>query len=157
MLHAGFIPEPGASDRKPFAALNADPRVMEHFTAPLSRHESDTLADRIEVHESASLDVTGFVDDTLVRRALEALTENGDGSLAARIDKRIPVAAQGQFDGHMAFLKGFGAYLPARVVGNQEMGALAGAAPDWILNISGIEERRYADDDESVAHGRHSI
>ncbi len=39
-----------ASDRKPFAALNADPRVMEHFTAPLSRHESDALADRIEAH-----------------------------------------------------------------------------------------------------------
>ncbi len=35
-------------DREPFAALNADPLVMEHFVAPLSRAESDALADRIE-------------------------------------------------------------------------------------------------------------
>jgi len=34
-------------DLAPFAALNADPRVMEHFLAPLSRAESDTLAERI--------------------------------------------------------------------------------------------------------------
>jgi RimJ/RimL family protein N-acetyltransferase len=33
------------SDRAPFAALNADPAVMEHFPAPLSRAESDALAD----------------------------------------------------------------------------------------------------------------
>lgn len=35
-------------DRKPFAALNADPLVMEHFPAPLSNAESDALVDRIE-------------------------------------------------------------------------------------------------------------
>ena len=38
------------SDRAPFAALNADPRVMEYFPAPLSRHESDALVTRIEAH-----------------------------------------------------------------------------------------------------------
>jgi len=37
-------------DRAPFAALNADARVMEYFTAVLSREESDTLASRIEEH-----------------------------------------------------------------------------------------------------------
>ncbi|GAA0373047.1 GNAT family N-acetyltransferase [Microbispora corallina] len=37
-----------AADRKPFAALNADPAVMEHFPAPLSREQSDALADRVE-------------------------------------------------------------------------------------------------------------
>ena len=36
------------ADREPFAALNADPLVMEHFPAPLSRADSDGLADRIE-------------------------------------------------------------------------------------------------------------
>jgi RimJ/RimL family protein N-acetyltransferase len=36
------------ADREPFAALNADPVVMEHFPAPLSRHESDRVADRID-------------------------------------------------------------------------------------------------------------
>lgn len=37
-------------DRVPFAATNADPRVMEHFPATLSRQESDARADRIEAH-----------------------------------------------------------------------------------------------------------
>src|SRR6185369_3079349 len=37
-------------DRAPFAAMNADPRVMEHFPALLSRDESDALVARIEAH-----------------------------------------------------------------------------------------------------------
>lgn len=37
-------------DRDPFAALNADPAVMEHFPAPLTRAESDAMVDRIEAH-----------------------------------------------------------------------------------------------------------
>lgn len=36
------------SDREPFAALNADPRVMEHFRGPLDRAASDDFVDRIE-------------------------------------------------------------------------------------------------------------
>jgi RimJ/RimL family protein N-acetyltransferase len=36
-----------AADRAPFAALNADPEVMEHFPAPLSRAESDAMVDRV--------------------------------------------------------------------------------------------------------------
>jgi RimJ/RimL family protein N-acetyltransferase len=35
-------------DREPFALLNADPAVMEHFPALLTREESDDLVDRIE-------------------------------------------------------------------------------------------------------------
>ena len=38
--------QPG--DREPFAEINADPVVMEHFPAPLTRAESDRFADRIE-------------------------------------------------------------------------------------------------------------
>jgi RimJ/RimL family protein N-acetyltransferase len=38
------------SDREPFARLNGDPRVMEHYPAPLSPQESDSLVDRIESH-----------------------------------------------------------------------------------------------------------
>lgn len=37
-----------AEDRDPFAALNADPVVMEFFPATLSRTESDAFIDRIE-------------------------------------------------------------------------------------------------------------
>lgn len=39
-----------ASDRGPFAALNADPVVMEFFPNTLSRTESDSFIDRIEDH-----------------------------------------------------------------------------------------------------------
>jgi RimJ/RimL family protein N-acetyltransferase len=35
-------------DREPFAAMNADPAVMEYFPATLSREKSDALAQRIE-------------------------------------------------------------------------------------------------------------
>ncbi len=38
------------ADRAPFAELNADPRVVEHLPGPLSRAESDALAQRIETH-----------------------------------------------------------------------------------------------------------
>lgn len=44
------------TDRAPFAALNADPVVMEHFRAPLGREESDDLADRI----TADIDERGW-------------------------------------------------------------------------------------------------
>ena len=38
------------SDREPFAAMNADPRVMEFFPGTLTREESDRLIDDIESH-----------------------------------------------------------------------------------------------------------
>ncbi len=38
------------SDREPFAALNADPRVMEFMPNCLSAKESDSLVDRIQEH-----------------------------------------------------------------------------------------------------------
>ena len=38
------------SDRAPFAALNADPVVMEHFPSTLTREQSDALVDRVETH-----------------------------------------------------------------------------------------------------------
>lgn len=50
----------------------------------------------------------------------------------------------------MAFIREFGAYLPARIVANEEMAALAGCTPEWIFNVSGINERRFAADDETV-------
>lgn len=38
------------TDRPLFAAMNADPRVMEFFPKLLTREESDATADRIEAH-----------------------------------------------------------------------------------------------------------
>ena len=43
----------GDPDREPFAALNADPAVMEHFPATLTRAESDALVDRIAARWSS--------------------------------------------------------------------------------------------------------
>ncbi len=36
-------------DREPYASLNADPVVMEHFPAVLTREQSDEHVDRIEI------------------------------------------------------------------------------------------------------------
>ncbi len=50
-------------DLDPFAALNADPRVMEFFPSVLSRHESDALANRIAAtHRRARLGPLGRRD-----------------------------------------------------------------------------------------------
>ena len=38
----------GATDRDPFATLNADPKVMEFYPAPLSRGESNAMANRCQ-------------------------------------------------------------------------------------------------------------
>jgi 3-oxoacyl-[acyl-carrier-protein] synthase-3 len=46
---------------------------------------------------------------------------------------------------------GFGAYLPSRIVTNAELAARLDCEPGWILDVSGIEERRYAAPGESVA------
>jgi RimJ/RimL family protein N-acetyltransferase len=40
-------------DLAPYAALNADPRVMEHFPALLTREQSDASAARIRAHLAA--------------------------------------------------------------------------------------------------------
>ena len=50
----------------------------------------------------------------------------------------------------MAFLRGFGSFVPARVVGNEELAARLGCESAWIFNVSGISERRYADSSETV-------
>jgi RimJ/RimL family protein N-acetyltransferase len=46
------------TDRAPFAAMNADPRVMEHFVSTLSRERSDALAGDFE--EAFDRDGFGF-------------------------------------------------------------------------------------------------
>ena len=51
----------------------------------------------------------------------------------------------------MAFLRAFGSYLPPRIVKNAELAAKLGVTAEWIENASGIQERRFADDNESVA------
>jgi 3-oxoacyl-[acyl-carrier-protein] synthase-3 len=56
-----------------------------------------------------------------------------------------------KWDSLMAFIRGFGSWLPERRVGNAELAAALECAPEWILEMSGIAERRYAGDAEKVA------
>lgn len=68
---------------------------------PDGKHEVATvlqrlaLADRIDLEPAGALDVDGFAEDTIVRRALEALAERAGvpPHWHARITKEIPVAA----------------------------------------------------------------
>lgn len=50
----------------------------------------------------------------------------------------------------MSFLTAFGAYLPERVVGNADLASRLNCTPEWIADVSGIEERRYAAPEETV-------
>ena len=40
------------ADREPFAAMCADPEVMRHFPAPLTRAESDAVVERMVAHQA---------------------------------------------------------------------------------------------------------
>jgi 4-diphosphocytidyl-2-C-methyl-D-erythritol kinase len=53
------------------------------------------LRDELELWPAASIEVTGFADDTLVRHALARLQDTADAGhgWAVRLEKRIPVAA----------------------------------------------------------------
>ena len=66
------------ADREPYAVLNADPVVMEHFVAPLSRRESDEHVDRI----AAAFDEHGW--------GLWAVEVPGDAEFIGFIGLGIP-------------------------------------------------------------------
>ncbi|MEZ5659882.1 MAG: GNAT family N-acetyltransferase [Burkholderiaceae bacterium] len=66
------------ADRAPFAAINADPRVMTHFPASLSRIDSDALIERIESH----FDAHGF--------GLWALERQQDAALLGFVGLAVP-------------------------------------------------------------------
>ncbi|MGA7339329.1 MAG: ketoacyl-ACP synthase III [Terracidiphilus sp.] len=51
----------------------------------------------------------------------------------------------------MAYLRAFGSHLPPRRVRNAELAPLVDATPEWILSATGIEERRYAAAEDTVA------
>lgn len=67
------------SDREPFAAINADPEVMEFFPSTLGRHESDALADRIQ----------------------SGLTERGWGLWAVEVKSGLANEQSGEFIGYV--------------------------------------------------------
>jgi 4-diphosphocytidyl-2-C-methyl-D-erythritol kinase len=74
-------------------ALVVGPRRDDGRHELVTVYQRVTLADRISVERSPTLRVDGFAGDTLVRRALERVADANGTSFAARIEKRIPVAA----------------------------------------------------------------
>jgi len=50
-----------------------------------------------------------------------------------------------------AYLHAFGAYLPERVVANAELAERLACTTEWIEKVSGIQERRWAAPEETVA------
>lgn len=51
----------------------------------------------------------------------------------------------------MAFIKEFGSWLPERVVTSEEAGGWVDTEASWITKVSGIEERRFATAEDTVA------
>ena len=51
----------------------------------------------------------------------------------------------------MAFLRAFGSWLPSRRMTDEELAPLLEVTPEWILEVSGIAERRYAEETDTVA------
>ena len=51
----------------------------------------------------------------------------------------------------MSYIRAFGSWLPPRRVTNAELAPQLDATPEWILEVTGIEERRYATEDDTVS------
>jgi len=66
------------ADREPFAAMNADELVMEHFESPLDRAASDAWFDQI----SSSLDARGW--------GLWAVERSDDGEFLGFVGLAVP-------------------------------------------------------------------
>ena len=66
------------ADRAAFAAINADPRVMQYFPARLDRAQSDALLDDLRNH----IDYNGF--------GVWAVDEKATGTLVGAVGLQIP-------------------------------------------------------------------
>jgi 3-oxoacyl-[acyl-carrier-protein] synthase-3 len=51
----------------------------------------------------------------------------------------------------MAYIREFGCWLPERIVTSEEAGSWVGSDAEWVKRVSGIEERRFAAEDDTVA------
>jgi 4-diphosphocytidyl-2-C-methyl-D-erythritol kinase len=83
----------GAAAAKINLALVVGPRRDDGKHELVTVYQRVALADRIELRLGAANVVEGFRGDTIVQRALDSLTAETDRHFAARIAKRIPVAA----------------------------------------------------------------
>jgi 4-diphosphocytidyl-2-C-methyl-D-erythritol kinase len=83
----------GAAPAKINLALVVGPPRADGRHELVTVYQRVALADHISVERSPTLRVVGFARDTLVHRALEAAANGNGSSFAARIRKRVPVAA----------------------------------------------------------------
>jgi 4-diphosphocytidyl-2-C-methyl-D-erythritol kinase len=83
----------GAAAAKINLALVVGPPRDDGRHELLTVYQRVALADRLSIRPAAELRVDGFAADTLVRRALARVADGNGRSFAARIEKRIPVAA----------------------------------------------------------------
>ena len=94
-----------ASDRAPFAAMNADPVVMEHYPSVLTHEQSDAYVDRVEstwaqrglglwaVEQRSTSAFVGYVGLWPVPREVQGAI--GSGS-AVEVGWRLAASAWGQ-------------------------------------------------------------
>jgi 4-diphosphocytidyl-2-C-methyl-D-erythritol kinase len=83
----------GVAAAKINLALVVGPRRDDGKHDLVTVYQRVALADRLELRAAEANSVTGFDGDTLVRRALDELETATGRAHAARISKRIPVAA----------------------------------------------------------------
>ncbi len=83
----------GSATAKINLALVVGPRREDGYHEVATVLQRIDLADRLEVAPAAEVRVRGFADDTLVRRALEAMAAETETGWEAQIEKHIPVAA----------------------------------------------------------------
>ncbi len=112
------------ADRPLFAAMNADPRVMEHFPEPLGRAQSDAMVDRID----AAIAERGF--------GLWAIELKGSAAFIGFVGLSVP-----RFDAHFTPCVEVGWRLAADHWGNGYASEAAAAAVTFgfgCLNLSEI-------------------
>jgi RimJ/RimL family protein N-acetyltransferase len=114
------------ADREPFAALNADPRVMEHFPASLTRSESDALVDRIEA---------GFAEHGFGLWAVEVLASGGGVGFVGFVGLTVPT-----FTAHFTPAVEVGWRLAAHAWGRGYATEAARAALDYGFGVVGLAE-----------------
>ncbi len=83
----------GVAAAKINLALVVGPRRADGKHELVTVFQRIALVDRLELRRADAIRVDGFSGDTLVTRALHELSAADGTKLAARIDKRIPVAA----------------------------------------------------------------
>jgi len=110
-------------DREPFAAINADPEVMEHFPAVLTREQSDDLIEKIE----AGFEVHGY--------GLWALELLASGELIGFTGLAVP-----EFEAHFTPAVEIGWRLARPAWGNGYATEAAEAALEFGFGEAGLAE-----------------